>query len=240
MADGYQPRFSPDGTKIAYAVPVQDGDEYEADIWVMNRDGSGATQLTDTGKDSFPFWNREGTKIYFRYQAGADDGDLYWMDTDGGGRESVSASNPRSGDFHPILDLFVAGVHTTNWEIHQFNRDGAGETTLVSGAYGNAHPDYSPDGAKMIFHTDRDGDAEIYGADADGNNQINLTQSSSGDDVEPRYSPNGGEIVFASDRDAANEYRIYLMSHDGTAQSALTASGGGVSERWPDWGPAVY
>jgi len=49
------PSFSPDGTKIAYAHYGASS----ADIWVMNDDGSGATQITtNVANDSWPKWSR--------------------------------------------------------------------------------------------------------------------------------------------------------------------------------------
>jgi plastocyanin len=40
-------------------------------IWAMNADGTGATQLTDTGADQFPEWSPDGTKIAFTRFDGA-------------------------------------------------------------------------------------------------------------------------------------------------------------------------
>jgi Tol biopolymer transport system component len=60
---GWEPRFSPDGTKIAYATPTS-----PSSIWVIGTNGSGAKQLTrgsKTSSDSNPDWSPDGTKIAF-------------------------------------------------------------------------------------------------------------------------------------------------------------------------------
>lgn len=45
LAPGVHPHWSPDGKRIAY---MRDRDDGGADIWVMNRDGSGGRCLTCT------------------------------------------------------------------------------------------------------------------------------------------------------------------------------------------------
>ncbi len=60
--------LSPDGSKILYTLTyfsVKENKSYNA-LWVMNADGSGATQITPyTFKVSEAKWNNDGSKIYF-------------------------------------------------------------------------------------------------------------------------------------------------------------------------------
>jgi len=57
------PRFSPDGTMIAYAA----GSEEEKHLWVVNADGTGARQLSKGIHfgDAYPAWSPDGTTILF-------------------------------------------------------------------------------------------------------------------------------------------------------------------------------
>jgi len=49
----FQPRWSPDGLKIAYVANTTG-----FNIWTMGPDGAGKLQLTTTGTNSLPFWRR--------------------------------------------------------------------------------------------------------------------------------------------------------------------------------------
>jgi dipeptidyl aminopeptidase/acylaminoacyl peptidase len=61
------PRFSPDGTKIAFTVYRADleGNRYLSDIWLYDLASSALTQLTTSGADKAFCWNLDGTKIFF-------------------------------------------------------------------------------------------------------------------------------------------------------------------------------
>lgn len=70
-----QPRFSPDGTKIAFSGSVP-GLEYNQRIYTIGTDGSGLTELThgltEAGAEwAFePEWTPDGAKIVYAYELG--------------------------------------------------------------------------------------------------------------------------------------------------------------------------
>jgi Tol biopolymer transport system component len=51
---------------------------------------------------------------------------------------------------------------------------------------------WSPDGTQILFHTDRDGNVEVYVMDADGGNPTNLT-SHPGSDTAATWVPTTGD-----------------------------------------------
>ena len=55
--------------------------------------------------------------------------------------------------------------------------DGGNQTNLTNDAGDDDDPAWSPDGSKIAFASDRDGNHEIYVMDADGGNQTNLTNN---------------------------------------------------------------
>jgi Tol biopolymer transport system component len=85
---------------------------------------------------------------------------------------------------------------------------------------------------RIAFHSDRDGDFEIYLIDPDGSNLIQLTDNAV-DDFWPVVSPDGTQIAFWSDRDVNQE--IYVMDADGSNQTRVTNHG--AADRQPAWSP---
>jgi hypothetical protein len=83
---------------------------------------------------------------------------------------------------------------------------------------------------KIVFQTNRDGNAEIYVMNADGTSRVNLTRHSAAD-ITPHWSPEGRRIAFASNRDG--DFEIFTMSEDGSSVAQLTSTS--ANNRWPRW-----
>jgi dipeptidyl aminopeptidase/acylaminoacyl peptidase len=83
---------------------------------------------------------------------------------------------------------------------------------------------------RVVFRTNRDGNAEIYTMAANGSDRIDLTRNPA-EDVDPRWSPDGTRIVFASNR--SGNYEIYTMDARGNDVTRLTNSP--ADDRRPSW-----
>jgi Tol biopolymer transport system component len=90
--------WSPDGTKIAYSASTVH--EMSPQIYVMNADGTGITQLTSdqTLNSRGPSWSPDGTKIVF-WRADHSDSDyvdsnqrIYIMNSDGSAQKEVTVN----------------------------------------------------------------------------------------------------------------------------------------------------
>jgi Tol biopolymer transport system component len=58
------------------------------------------------------------------------------------------------------------------------NADGSNQVRLTHNTYMDESPSWSPDGNKIAFDSNRDGNYQIYIMNADGSNQTQLTHDS--------------------------------------------------------------
>ena len=95
-------------------------------------------------------------------------------------------------------------------------------TNLTHDAGDDWYPAWSPDGQRIAFMSDRDGNDELYVMDADGSNPTRLTQDA-GRDWYSAWSPDGQRLAFVSDRDGNAE--IYVIAADGSSLIGTTSTG---------------
>ena len=183
-----RPSWSSDGTRILYHVHVFGQSAF--DVFVMNQDGSGVTNLTPgtpDWNDREPAWSPDGTRIAFGSdRTGA--GDLYTMGSDGSDlvrlTDGVMDTNPRwSPDgqrivFTRFLDPAQGG---TDFELFVINSDGTGLTQLTdNGDFRTTHADWSPDGRWMVIGSQGltfQGNSDLYMMRSDGTDLLRLTFS---------------------------------------------------------------
>ncbi|MBC7871904.1 MAG: PD40 domain-containing protein, partial [Chitinophagaceae bacterium] len=76
------------------------------------------------------------------------------------------------------------------------------------------YPMASPDGQRIAFQSNRDGDFDLYLIGIDGRDLQRLTNNEVIDRL-PAWSPDGNWIVYASDTRGDGNYDIYRMRVDG-------------------------
>jgi Tol biopolymer transport system component len=93
---------------------------------------------------------------------------------------------------------------------------------------------YSPDGTRIAFASNYDGDLDIYVMNGDGTSIRQLTKNSWADSY-PSWSPDGTKLAFTSNRDG--DFDIYTMSADGSNQVNLTGEWSQFPDDDPHWSP---
>ena len=120
-------------------------------------------------------------------------------------------------------------------QINVINPDGTGLTPVTADAttIDNLYPEWSADGAKIVFESNRDtagGIAQIHVMNADGTGRVNLGVNGE----RPAWSPDGTKIVFR--RFVQNDdFQLFTMSSSGTGVAQLTTAAQFHSD--PDWSP---
>jgi dipeptidyl aminopeptidase/acylaminoacyl peptidase len=73
-------------------------------------------------------------------------------------------------------------------DVYVMNADGSRKTNLTSKRAGDSSPEWSPDGTRIAFASDRDGDYDIYTMDANGSDVVQVTNLR-GDERFPDWQP---------------------------------------------------
>lgn len=205
--------------KIAYVG--FDAETQKQDVYTMNPDGTGVTNLTRRYTDpdwsplgnahGDPEWSPDGTRISFSGTALSDIGsccstNVYVMDADG--------SNLRRLTNTP--DSFEGEDTQATW---------APDGSWLAFTSTRSEGPHDPDNPTSNSSDDR----EIYRMDADGTNEQQLTATSSrNSDEQPSISPDGTKIAFASNQHntafgvGPDQLDIYVMDADGTNVERLT------------------
>jgi Tol biopolymer transport system component len=226
------------------------GGNYE--IYAVNKDGTGAAQLTDDGAyDSW--WPRPSPardKIAFYRNARGDHenyatAELWAINADGSNPTRLRAAQADNWALQGHVDwspdgtkLAMVGGVSLAAQIYLTDTDGKNAVALTSGGGYNGDPSWSADGKTVIFDrclaancldVNNGSSLDIYTVPAAGGAPAQLTNNNIAD-YDPYQSPDGAQIAWLelSNPSALNglgAWGIYAMSVDGTSQRAIIDDG---------------
>lgn len=223
--------WSPDGTRLAYQVQIcpllRIGPPPCAHfVLVTAADGSGGYKL-DEGFT--PKWSLTGDRVVLVNEAR-----LFSIAAAGGEPAALTHGHGiDNGDpaWSPYGRLAFSSNLNGDYDIHIMHADrGQERRALTTGPANDWNPTWSPDGQRIVFTTDREGNWELYTMNADGSGQTNLTHTYAPEN-DAAFSPDGSRIAFA--RQVTGNWDIYVMNADGSSVTRLTTHA--ANDTYPTW-----
>ncbi len=216
------------------------------EIYSMDAKGENLKNLSCNKATDYAFsYAKDGRLAFYSNRDGNNE--IYIMDGDG--KKQTNISNHPSGDRVPYFSpdgkqvLFISDRDKKNGELYVMDADGKNVKRLTNNEYFEDAAGWSNDGKKIYFSRElRDlidtsakapGNGEIFVMDADGSNEIRLTNRP-GFDGGPTLSPDGTRIAFYG-KTAEGNYEIFLMDTDGKNIINLTEDA--LEDYSPAWSP---
>jgi Tol biopolymer transport system component/DNA-binding winged helix-turn-helix (wHTH) protein len=235
------PSLSPDGRTLAFSRRVDaSGDLYllavSNDLKVM---GEGKRIELGNHSADAPIWTEDGREI------------IFWdsMQHSGLWRIDVSGSASRSNEPQPLEALGENATsasisrrghrlaytsfshHSSVWRIaapdgsktREEKNAGSvnGDTPFIYSTRDDKAPEFSPDGKRIAFMSNRSGNSEIWVCDSDGSNPVQLTAFRGANVTSPRWSHDGGRIAFDSDAEG-KQFDIWVINASGGKPKRMT------------------
>jgi len=239
MADR-NPSYSRNGKQIAFVRMTSLG---TSDIYVVPSSGGEPKRLTfENTSLAGPVWTSDDKRIIFSGGFGGSgwSNDIYSVPVTGGDPEKLSFTNHRQGGATLSIKgdkmVYMEGIFDPNiWKIDL--RGPSAPSKFISSTWVDNNPDFSPDGTRIAFLSDRDGTLAIWICNRDGSNPERLVASPGGG--MPRWSPLGDLIAF--DSRASGHSQVYVVdSHGGTASSVTQGDYDNMVPAWSTDGKWIY
>ena len=234
-AGDFQPRFSPDGTQVAWIGLDQSG---QSGLFTAPVTG-GAAQTVIMGMADLQglAWSPDGK--YLVYGAAPEGKFDLWSVAASGGKPRYI---PTPGDFawNPTVarqtgDLVYEEVRANQdlWRIRILGRD---PWQLETGLFINStrweyEADFHPAGGRIVFVTARSGKPELWLADRDGKNPARLTFLGAATVSNPRWSPRGDRIAFNATIDGRGEVMV-IQARGGEPVKVMMGKEQAVFSSW--------
>jgi TolB protein len=216
--------WSPTGNQLAFLSDRSGAWE----LWTINANGTGATQLTSTGgTKADPAWSPVGNKIAFVHNS---DIWVYDFTTNTTQNLTLGNGNNRMPCWSPSGNKIVfASDRAGNWDIWEMDANGANVTQLTNDPQDEQRPVWSPNGQKIAFERGN----HVWVIDSNGANPVNISSGAGAVNRWPTWSANSQYIFFEGDGN------IYRNDPAGTTLLQLTNTGNSFTPNCPKSGAGV-
>ncbi len=247
--DSMRPRWSPDGTRIAYLGTGSDGSKQLFVYWTDSNVTAAISHFTESPTSLA--WSPDGRWLAFTMPVAAE-------------RKPLKVELPEApkgakwADPPKLIDRMVFRADGEGYLPNSFSQlfvvaaDGGAARQLTRGDYDHAGaPAWSADGKSVLIAANLRADAdcepidtEIYRIDLSDDSMHALTDRR-GPDYSPAVSPDGKHIAYLGFDDKRLGYQatqLYVMDADGTHSHSLTASldRDAAAPRWSGDGKQLF
>ena len=171
----YLSAWSPDGSKLAYTLSTGGNQE----IYVMNKDGSGARRLTTHPEiDTSPTWSPSGNQIAWT-SGRTGTPQIYIMNADGTGQRQLTHegwADRATWSREPFNEIAYAARNGPGYDIKIYSFATGDAKRITDGIGSNESPAFSPNGRHVAFMSTRNGKAQIFTVDRDGQHLRQITR----------------------------------------------------------------
>ena len=240
-----QPAFSPNGKTMAFVR--SSGPGAVDDLFLVPIEGGVPRRLTFDNREIYgpPAWTEDGRHLIFSSARAGLQG-LWRLPAAGG--DPRAEANASTNAYYPAISTkahrlaYTRRINNNNiWQLTlKDRRHGQRKASILIAAQGFAsHPQFSPDGTKIAFESDRSGYQEIWICNRDGSNPAQIT-SMAGYAGTPRWSPDSRSLAF--DFRPKEHSEIYVVEVPaGTPRQITTVPGANnVVPSWSRDGQWVY
>jgi Tol biopolymer transport system component len=145
--------------------------------------------------------------------------------------------------FHGTRMVFARAWRDTNILRLDLKAPGGGAGAvdrIAQSSFRDVSPQYSPDGRRLAFYSNRSGSVQVWTANADGSQPVQLTfMDPLATTGTPRWSPDGREISF--DSNVGGTYHLYVVGSGGGKPRQLTSGNkGDFASTWSLDGRFIY